>query len=355
MLIDPEQVPTLAEVDFEALEAAGATMRVAAGNFQRHGGEIDSAWAAGIGLHYLAPDGQALAEKMFPVHQHADALAEAGQTTADALQGYANAGMPIKAELARVKGDAEALVAQVKESAARGARWEDNPDLVAENERLITRWHQCVTAHDEARQSAAERITRLDTVGTDPSIFGRIGSYMGLLGLPLTGLGGTATTMTYYKYGQFKPKGPDGKFISVNSAAWWENAWRSMRDKNWGAKAYGKAMRSKWLRVSKLGADAGGILAAGTAAIEQLDQDSHIKTMPTEKRAARASVKGVLTGGGAAAGAEGGALVGAAIGTACGGVGAPVGAIIGGVIGGVAASDLGSWVADRINDNAIGK
>lgn len=353
VLIDPEEIPTLDEVHFEDLEAAIREMREAAGSLRRHGAEIDAEWAANIALNYLAPNGQALAEKMIPVKQNAGRLAEAGTATADALQGYANEGIPLKVALKGLKRDAGALVAKVNGVTATGMRWEDQPELVEENERLRARLRQHVTAHEEARQNAASRINATNN-GPGASTPEQLSDYLGMMNYPLFALGSLSAEMIFHRYGRFAPTGAKGRFVSVKNATLWENTWRRLSSKNWIAKPYASTARAKWLKAGTWGTRAGGIVAAGTAGLDQWDKDSQNAAMSTEKRVARTGVKAAGAGGGAIAGAKIGAAAGGAVGAAFGGVGAPVGAVVGGLVGAAVGSGVGSSVADGFNKYVIG-
>ncbi|MER7396124.1 hypothetical protein ABT381_11470 [Streptomyces sp. NPDC000151] len=353
-LIDPEEIPSLDDVHFGDVEAEVRTIRRAASGMEHRGGKIDGAWAAGVGLNYLAPNGAVLAEKLIPVKQQASKVAEAAQTVADVLQGYVDAGAPIKKSLKQLKRDAESLVAKAK---PLGEGWRHKPDLVEENDRITSAVRVKVAAHDEASQTAVDKINATnDGPGTNWAEQGR--QYLGFGGYGTTGLGAGVSWASYYKYGRFAPRGylPGGRYgyLPWKNEPLWKNTYRRMWSTNWQAKSYAAASRNKWATVGKWGGKVSMGLTAVTSGLSQWGQDSQDPNMSTGKRVARTGVKSAATTGGTWAGAEGGAAAGAAVGAAFGGVGAPVGAVVGGLVGAAAGSGLGSAAGDWIN-GIIGK
>jgi Proteins of 100 residues with WXG len=93
-------------------------------------------------------------------------------------------------------------------------------------------------------------------------------------------------------------------------------------------------------RYAKLAGRAGGVLAFGTAALDQWVQDRDRPDLSAGERTRRIATASGLVGGSALAGAA----AGAAIGSAVPGVGTVVGAAIGGVIG----SGVGQAVGNKI-------
>lgn len=168
--------------------------------------------------------------------------------------------------------------------------------------------------------------------------FGALGANLGLLGL-----GGAAAWATYGKYGAFKPMGyrAPGKFgyIARSAAPWYAR----FQSRNWQAKKHQAATRNKWLRVSKWGGRASGVLTVGVSAYDQWSRDSGRTDLNTTEKVGRSIARGGAVGVGAWGGAAAGATVGAA-------VGGPVGAVVGGVVGGIVGSGVGEEVGDHIVD-----
>ncbi|MGW2331426.1 hypothetical protein ACWC5C_37495 [Streptomyces sp. NPDC001700] len=356
-LVAPEEIPTLDDVHFDDLGAAVSKIRYNASGLERRGGEIDVSWAEGIALNYGAPHGAFLAEKAVPVKQQASKLAEAARTAADALQEYARAGAPVKKSLQQLKRDAESLVAQAK---PLGEGWRHKPHLVEENDRIASAVRVKTAAHDEARQTAVDKINATnDGAGTNWAEQGR--QYLGWGGFGTTGLGASVSWASYYRHGKFAPRAGylpwqngSGRFLPWKNEPLWKNTFRRMWSSNWEAKSYAAASRSKWLTVGKWGGRASLGLTAVTSGLSQWGQDSQDPNMSTGKRVARTGAKATGATLGAWGGAEAGAAGGAAVGAAFGGVGAPVGAVVGGLVGAAAGSGVGSKIADGFN-SLIGK
>ncbi|MFI0778351.1 hypothetical protein [Streptomyces sp. NPDC021212] len=353
-LVDPEEIPTLDDVHFGDLETAVKKIRHNASGLERRGGEIDVAWAEGVGMHYLVPNGIVLSEKITPVKQQASKVAEAARTTADALQEYAHVGAPVKKSLRQLKRDAESLAAKAK---PLGDGWRHKPDLVEENDRIASAVRGKVAAYDEALRTAVDKINATnDGPGTNWAEQGR--QTLGYGGYGTTGLGAAVSWMGYYKYGRFAPRGvlPSGRYgyLAWKNEPLWKNTYRRMWSKNWQAKPYAAAARNKWGTVGKWGGRASLGLTAVTSGLSQWGADAQDKNMSTGKRVARTATKSLATTGGAWAGAEGGAAAGAAVGAVFGGVGAPVGAVVGGLVGAAAGSGIGSEAGDWLN-GIIGK
>ncbi|MFD5734663.1 hypothetical protein ACFWIY_17795 [Streptomyces sioyaensis] len=353
-LVDPEEIPSLDDVHFGDLEAAVRKIRGTASSVERRGGEIDGSWAAGVALHYGAPNGVVLAEKFVPVKQQASTVAQAAQTAAGALQEYAGAGAPIKKSLKQLKRDAEALVAKAK---PLGDGWREKPDLVEENDRIMSAVHRKVAAHNEARQTAVDKINATnDGPGTNWAT--KASQNLGFVGYGTTGLGASVSYMSLYRHGKFAPRGylPNGRYgyVPWKNEPLWKNTLQRMDSKNWQAKPYAAAARNKWLTVGKWGSRAGLGLTAVTSGLSQWGQDSQDANMSTGKRVARTGIKAAGATAGAWGGAEAGAMAGTAVGAAVGGVGAPVGAVVGGLVGAAAGSGIGSEIADGFN-SLIGK
>ncbi|MGI5471781.1 hypothetical protein [Streptomyces sp. CA-132043] len=348
-LVDPEEIPALAEVHFGEVEDAVRKIRKNASELARRGGEIDGAWAAGIGMNYLVPNGAVLGEKLLPVKQQASKIAEAAQSAAGALQEYAGAGAPIKQSLQRLKRDAEHLVARAK---PLGDGWRHKPELVEENDRIASAVRVKVAAHDEARQTAVDKINATND-GPGTNWAERQRQYLGFGGFGTTGLGAAAVWRTRYKFGTFAPRGylPGGRYgyLPWKDEPLWKNTYRRMSSTNWQAKGYAAASRNKWLTVGKWGGRVSLGFTAVTSGLGQWGRDSQDPNMSTGKRVARTGVKATGTTLGAWGGAEGGAAAGAAVGAAFGGVGAPVGAVVGGLVGAAAGSGVGSKIADGFN------
>ncbi|POX37466.1 hypothetical protein C3486_28145 [Streptomyces sp. Ru73] len=348
-LIDPEDIPSLDDVHFGDLAAAVQKVRRHASGLATRGGEIDGAWAADVALNYGAPHGAFLAEKMVPVKQQAAKVADAARTTADALQGYADAGAPIKKSLQQLKRDAESLVARAK---PLGDGWRHKPELVAENDRIASAVRNKVAAHDEAVRTAVDKINATnDGPGTNWAERGR--EYLGFGGFGTTGLGAAVSWMGYYRHGRFAPRGPlpggGHGYVAWKNEPLWKNTYRRMWSTNWQAKPYAAASRNKWLTVGKWGGRVSLGLTAVTSGLSQWGQDAQDPHMSTGKRVARTGVKATGTTLGAWGGAQAGASAGAAVGAAFGGVGAPVGAVVGGLVGAAAGSGVGSKIADTFN------
>ncbi|MDN5768338.1 MAG: hypothetical protein L0H96_21650 [Humibacillus sp.] len=176
-------------------------------------------------------------------------------------------------------------------------------------------------------------------------------AWPGLIGAnALLGFGATSDWIRKVGIGDWKPRGPDGRYIARPTGAW-ARAWSMRSDSNWGAKAYQAGNYAKWGTAAKWAGRAGTVLSFGTAAFSQWSQDSSDPTMGTTEKVARSATMGATTAagswGGAWAGAQGGALIGAA-------VGGPVGAVVGGLIGGFIGGGLGGMVGDFVGQQIVG-
>jgi len=357
-LVDPETIPTLDEIDFENLHGNVGKIRRTCGDVQRGGSAIDGQWAAGVALHYLAPNGTVLSEKLTPLKQNSAAVAKSCQGAADALAGYASKGAPIKKALKQLKRDAQDLVAKAK---PLGDDWQSKHELVEENNRIKSAVTNKVNDHEQAQKDCADKIHATnDGPGTNAG--GLIREYGGYLGYGTTSWGAIVSNANYHKFGEFRPRGADGKYIKFKDMPFWERAKLGMEtgapwqkklglssNSNWQAKAYQSASRAKWLKLGKFGGPIGVGLTAVTSGMDQWGQDSQNPNMSTGTKVVRTGAKAVGTAGGAWAGAEAGAAIGTGIGAACGGVGAPVGAVVGGLIGAAVGSGIGSKIADGFN------
>lgn len=176
-------------------------------------------------------------------------------------------------------------------------------------------------------------------------------AWPGLIGANLLlGAGASSNWMRKVGIGNWKPRGPDGRFITRPSGRW-AAAWSMRPESNWGAKPYQAGNYAKWGTAGKWVGRAGTVLSFGTAAFGQWNQDANDPTMSTTEKTARAGTMGLTTAagswGGAWAGAQGGALIGAA-------VGGPVGAVVGGLIGGFIGGGLGGMLGDFVGQQIIG-
>lgn len=362
ILIVPEEIPTLAEVDFELLEAEIRRIRSGAGSLQQRSTAMDREWAGNVAVHYLAPNGPDLAEKLFPLKAKGATVAEGMHTAADAIQGYVNEGLPIKQRLRRVRADADALVARAR---PLGPAWEDKPELVEENRRLQAEVRRLVTAHEEAQQNAARNVGIVATdLGTSRAE--QVSDYVGWANYGLAGIGGVATNIADGKYGRYAPRGAPGHPFR-RTMPLWKDVYQRLWAKNWthspahakptgrhrlgGPKPGPAQIRARWGKVGKLGIRGGGVVSAATSGLDQWSEDSaQHPNMSNGKKAARAGTEALGSGLGAWGGAKGGAAVGAAIGSFGGPVGTVVGGVVGGIAGGIIGSEVGSEAADVVNN-----
>lgn len=176
-------------------------------------------------------------------------------------------------------------------------------------------------------------------------------AWPGLIGAKLLLAAGVSSDwMRKVGTGTWRPRGPDGRFMTRPSGRW-ARAWSMRPESNWGAKPYQAGNYAKWGTAGKWVGRAGTVLSFGTAAFGQWNHDASDPTMGTTEKAARAGTMGLTTAagswGGAWAGAQGGALIGAA-------VGGPVGAVVGGLIGGLVGGGLGGMLGDFVGQQVIG-
>lgn len=166
----------------------------------------------------------------------------------------------------------------------------------------------------------------------------------------MMGVGAASAWARQIQIGGFKPRGPDGRFISPQMGSW-ARAWAMGSDSNWGPKPYQAANYARWGTAARWAGRAGTVVSFATSAFSQWNRDADDPNMGTTERVARSATVGTTTAaaswGGAWAGAQGGALVGAA-------VGGPVGAVVGGVIGGFIGGGLGGMAGDWIGQQIAG-
>lgn len=354
MLIVPEEIPALDEIDFELVEAEIRRIRQASGSIEHKAGKIDTDWVGATAVHYLAPNGPDLEEKTHPVKAKGGEVATGAHSVADALQGFVNTGEPIKQGLKKARSDAQALVTKAR---PLGETWRDKPELVEENQRIHGRVNQLLGDYEEAEYSAARSI---GTVGADLSVTDaeRVSDGIGHFAHPLAAAAFPVEYGTKVRYGKFAPPGG----ASTN---WFKRFGQRMKSSNWvagggrhrlnpktGGLVDNAARKAKWTKIGEWGSRAGGFVSAGTAGLDQWASDSaKYPDMSTGEKVARTGTKAAGAGFGAYAGAKGGAMAGAAIGTAVGGpVGTVIGGVVGGVAGGIIGSEVGSKVADVFND-----
>lgn len=166
-----------------------------------------------------------------------------------------------------------------------------------------------------------------------------------------TAASATARVVADGRYGRFAPRDAAGLYASFKDAPWHRNAAHAMRARNWQAKPYQSATRSRWLTAGKVAKGAGGTLSIGTSALDQWTRDSGHTDLNATERVGRTAYRGVVAGGvgglgGAAVGGKGGAGIGFL-------VGGPPGAVIGGGLGAIAGGILGSEAGNAFVDGTV--
>ena len=99
--------------------------------------------------------------------------------------------------------------------------------------------------------------------------------------------------MTQGSLGRFAPRGPNGRFLPINSTGSWVNAWRRGQSSNYVANPGNAAAYARWSTASKWVGRAGTVLTVGTSAISQWQQDANDPSLTTAERVGRAGTAGV--------------------------------------------------------------
>lgn len=192
------------------------------------------------------------------------------------------------------------------------------------------------------------------------------GGFIG--GLGLLGFGVSADVFKYVTRGRWQPytkvpsasspRGWKWQLGTINKEAYtWGERFRSgfRGEKDWRAKPYQAASRTRWATAGTLANRVGWPITATTSWWDQWQADADDPTLDSGEKVDRAATKAATTTGMAIAGAEGGAYVGSAIGTAiCPGAGTVVGGAVGGIVGGAAGAFAGSEMGDYVNEKFDG-
>lgn len=189
-------------------------------------------------------------------------------------------------------------------------------------------------------------VSALQGLVTPSSYLGSLG-FAALVGnISLLGVVGFTSWTSYIRFGAFKPRGPDGRFISPRIAPWYMR----FQERHWVATPYNSAPRNRWLTAAKWGNRAAGALAIGTSTLDQWSRDSGRNDLETDERVGRAATRGLVAGGAAWGGALAGAKVGAVLGSFGGPAGTVIGGVAGAVVGGVVGAGIGNEIADHVVD-----